>query len=246
MKTMGVFIVAALVISQTSEAQVRVGLMGGPLFSGAEQTRFYNAEAASSPKYAFGAMVEYALTKNLSLLAEPAYAEKGTYAQPMSTEGIVTRIHFDLSYLEFPLLLKYSVGHDLRPHIVIGPAVGINLSSRLRGEIGIPELGRLEVETSADDVVNNLEYSLELGGGLSYQIDEIVMLFLEARYSYGLSNITRNGKFTASIFDESAEVPLNTDPVYRNRGYRIMFGVSFPLRIGEKVPIEQLSDGCVL
>lgn len=233
MKTMGVFVAAALVMSQTSEAQIRVGLMGGPVFSGAEQTRFYNARAASSTKYAFGAMVEYAFTKNLSLLAEPAYAEKGTYAQPMSMEGMVTRIYFDLSYFELPLLLKYSAGHDLRPHIFIGPAIGINLTSKLRGELRSADLGRLEIETSADDIVNKLEYSLEVGGGMSYQIDEIVTLFLEARYSYGLSNITRNGEFTASVLDRGTEAQLNTDPVYRSRGFRILFGFSFPLQISE-------------
>jgi opacity protein-like surface antigen len=232
MKTIGVFAAAVLLISHMSPAQIRVGLMGGLLVSGAEQDRFYNAKAASSTKYALGGMVEYAFTKNLSLLAEPTYVEKGTSAQPLSLEGMVATIHFDLSYLELPLLIKYSAGHDLRPHIVIGPAVGINLSSRLRGEFGIPELGQLEVETSAEDIVNNVEYSLEVGGGLSYQIDESVILFLEARYSYGLSNVTRNGKFTASVLDESAEVPLNIDPVYRNRAYRILFGFSFPLRVG--------------
>ena len=234
MKTKGLFIAAILLMSQSSTAQVRVGILGGLHVSGAEQTRFYNARASSSTKYAFGCVVEYAFARNLSLLAEPTYLEKGTSAQPISLEGTVPKIYFELSYIEFPLLLKYSIGHDLRPHVVIGPIVVINLSSRLRGELRSPGLGQLEIETNARDIVNNFEYSLEVGGGLSYELDEIVTLFLEARYSYGLNNVARNGKFTTSFLDEIVGGQLQNDPVYRNKGFKILFGFTFPLRIGEQ------------
>ncbi len=233
MKPIGFFIVAVLLVAHSSQAQVSIGLLGGLHFSQADQSRFYNANAAFRTNYALGGLVEYAFTENLSLLAEPTYLEKGTSAQPIALQGMAPRIHFDLSYVEFPLFLKYSVGHELRPYILFGPAVGINLSSRLRGELAVPGLGQLEIEASADGIVKEVEYSLEVGGGLSYQIDGIVSLFFEARYSHGLNNIVRNGSITVGFLDDISEVqPLN-DPIYRNKGFTIMAGFCFPLQISE-------------
>jgi opacity protein-like surface antigen len=233
MKTIGLLTAAVLLLPHGSPAQMRIGLTGGLHFSEAEQTRFYNARASSSTKYALAGILEYSFSRNLSLLVEPTYLEKGTSAEPLSFGGAAARLSLDLSYLEVPLLVKYSVGGHLRPYVFMGPAVGINLSSRLRADVRAFGLGQLEVETSARDIVRDFEYSLQIGGGLSYQVDEIIALFFEARYSYGINNIARNAKITATFLDEIAEGQLENDPVYRNKGFRIMFGFTFPLRIGE-------------
>lgn len=233
MKTIGFLTAAVLLLPHGSPAQMRIGLTGGLHVSEAEQTRFYNAAASSSTKYAVAGILEYSLSRNLSLLVEPTYLEKGTSAEPLSFESAAARLSLDLSYLEIPLLVKFSAGGHFRPYLLLGPAVGINLSSRVRADVRAFGLGQLEIETSARDIVRDVEYSLQVGGGVSYQIDQIIALFLEARYSYGINNIARNGKITATIMDEIAEGQLESDPVYRNKGFRIMVGFTFPFQISE-------------
>jgi hypothetical protein len=82
--------------------------------------------------------------------------------------------------------------------------------------------------------VRDYEYSVEFGGGASYEIDEYISLSIEARYSYGITNVVRKGSFTASFGDESIAPELESDAVYRNKGFRIKFGLSFPLQFDEQ------------
>jgi hypothetical protein len=229
MKTVGHLTATALFLVQLSTAQVRVGLVGGLNFSEADQSSFYYSRASSTMGYAIGGVLDYPLTKNLSLLIEPTYSEKGTSAQPISCQDNVSKVSFDLSYLEVPLLLKYSVGKDLRPYLLLGSTLGFNLSSNLGAEIRGPWFGQLEIETSAGSFVRELECSVEFGGGLSYQLDEYLALFVEARYAHAISNTVRHGMVLVSLPDETIGGEVQNNAIYRNKGFKIMAGFTFPL-----------------
>lgn len=228
------FATAMLLLVHTATAQMRVGLSGGLVFSQADQTSLYNTKASSTTKFFWGGLLDYSVTRGLAVVFEPSYVEKGTFAQPIDIQGYVPKLSFEQSYFELPVLLKYSFGSDFRPHIVIGSTVGVILSSKLRAEVRGPRIGRLEIEADATDLVRDFEYSLEFGGGASYEIDEYISLTVEARYSYGISNIVKKGSFTASFGDESFEPELESDALYRNKGFRIRFGFSFPLQLTEQ------------
>jgi len=228
------FAIAMLLLDHTATAQMRVGLSGGLVFSQADQTSLYNTKASSTTKFFWGGLLDYSVTRGLSMVFEPSYVEKGTFAQPVDIQGYVPKLSFEQSYFEFPVLLKYSFGSEIRPHIIIGSTVGVNLSSKLRAEVRGPRIGRLEIETDAADLIRDFDYSLEFGGGASYEIDEYISLTIEARYSYGISNIVRKGSFAASFGDESFGRELQSDVQYRNKGFRIKFGFSFPLQLIEQ------------
>ena len=223
------FLTAALFLAQLSSAQVRVGITGGLNFSEADQSSFYYSKASPSPGYVIGGILDYPITKNLSLLIEPTYSEKGTSAQPTRYQDNISKITFDLSYFEMPFLLKYAVGHDLRPYLLLGTTFGFNLSSSLGAEVRGPWFGQLEVETGAGNAVRNLECSVEFGGGLSYQLDEYLAIFIEARYAHAISNALRHGIAVVSFPDESASGEWPNDASYRNKGFRLMAGFTFPL-----------------
>lgn len=231
MKSFNYVAIAAFLLTHTATSQLRVGFAGGFVFSEADQRRLYNTKAFSATKHLWGGILEYAVTKRISVMFEPSYVEKGTFARPVEYEGYVPKLSFDQSYLEFPLLLKYSFGSDIRPHIVIGSTLGFILSSDIRAELRGPGVGRLELETDADNLVRDFEYSLEFGGGLSYDIDEYISLVLEARYSYGITNIVRKGSLRTSFGEEEFLPELQSDALYRNRGFRITFGLTFPLEL---------------
>ena len=226
--------IAMLLLAHTATSQLRVGLSGGLVFSEADQSRFYNTRASSTTTFFWGGLLDCSVTRGLSVVIEPSYVEKGTFARPVEIQGIVPKISFEQTCLELPVLLKYSFGGTVSPHIVLGSTVGFNLSSKLRAEVSTSALSRLEFEADAARLVRDVEYSLEFGGGASYEIDEYIALSIEARYSYGISNILRKGSFTSSFGDESFAPELENDAVYRNKGFRIRFGLSFPLQFSEQ------------
>jgi opacity protein-like surface antigen len=234
MKSLKCFAIAMLLLAPAATAQLRVGLSGGLVLSEADQSRLFNTKASSTTKFIWGGLLDFSVTRGLSVVVEPSYVEKGTFARPIDIQGYVPKLSFDQSYLEFPVLLKYSFGSGIRPYIVIGSTVGVNLSSKLRAEIQGPRMARLEIEGDVANLVRDFEYSLEFGGGASYEIDEYISLLVEARYSYGLSNIVRRGSFSASFGTASIESELENDALYRNKGFRIKFGFSFPLKINEQ------------
>lgn len=226
--------IAMLLLAHTAASQVRVGLSGGLVFSEADQSRIYNTRAASTTTFFWGGLLDFSVTRGLSFVLEPSYVEKGTFTRPIEILEYDPKLSFDQTYLELPVLLKYSLGGDVKPHIILGATVGYNLSSKMRVEVKGPALSRLEVESDVADLVRDVEYSLEFGGGVSYEIDEYIALSVEARYSYGLSNIVRKGSFTPSYGDESFAPELENGAVYRNKGFRIRFGLSFPLQFNEQ------------
>jgi len=229
MKIIGPSVVAVLLLVSFSPAQVQIGLAGGVNFSGADQSNFYYSRAFSSTGCAFGGILDYPITNHLSFLIEPTYVEKGTYAQPINYNGSVPRLSFDLSYLQIPLLLKYSVGKDFKPYLLLGPSFGFNLSSDVGAEISGPWFGQLEVMARARDVMRDVECSIEFGGGLSYQLDDILTIFAEARYARSISNALKQGRFIVSVTNEMAATEIENNAIYRNKGFIVMVGFALPL-----------------
>jgi opacity protein-like surface antigen len=229
MMRIGIFIGGVLFVFSTATAQVRVGFSGGILLSGAEQIRFYNSKAYSTTTYFWSGIIDCSITEGLSVMLTPSYAEKGTYALPVEVQGYVPKLSFRQTYVEFPLLLKYSFGSTIRPHLVVGTTVGVNLSSRVAAEVHGPALTRIELEADAASLVRDFEYSLEFGGGVSYEIDEYIMLTIEGRYSHGLSNIVRKGSVAKLYNDDFHALQLENEAVYKSKGFKISLGLTFPL-----------------
>ena len=229
MKSIGSCVAAILLLVDVSQAQVHIGLSGGVNFSGADQSSFYYSRAFSTTGYDIGGILDCPITEHLSFLIEPTYVEKGTYAQPISFRGNVPKLSFDLSYFQMPVLLKFSAGKDLKPYLLLGPSLGINLSSNVGAEISGPWFGQLEVMASAGNMVRDVECSIEFGGGLSYQVDEILTLFAEARYARAINNTLKQGRLSVSVTNEMVEAGLPNNAVYRNKGFIVMAGFTLPL-----------------
>src|SRR3990172_2481247 len=153
--------IAMLLLAHSATAQLRVGLSGGLVFSEADQSRLYNTRASSTTTFIWGGLFDCSVTRGLSIVFEPSYVEKGTFARPIEIQGYIPKVSFEQTYLELPVLLKYSFGGTIKPHIVIGPTAGVNLSSTVRAEVSGPRLSRLEVESDVAALVRDFEYSLE-------------------------------------------------------------------------------------
>ena len=77
--------------------------------------------------------------------------------------------------------------------------------------------------------MRKVELSFDIGAGLSYDADEIITFFVEAKYGFGLSDIIKRGNvsFDFANIHEWFSVPSGTR--YNNRGLQLLLGFMFPL-----------------
>jgi hypothetical protein len=78
-------------------------------------------------------------------------------------------------------------------------------------------------------MVHELECSVEFGGGLSYELDDILTVFFEARYAHAISNTWRQRGGFVSITEDIIGAGIDNGAVYRNKGFIVLFGFTLPL-----------------
>jgi len=215
-----------LFMASQSFAQVKIGLMGGMNFSGATNKQLYFYNPQGELKSTFGGIIELPVNNNLSIRFEPQYSEKGTSCNPVNLLFFSPKAFLDLSYIEIPVLFNYSVGETLKPYIFAGPSIGFNTGSNF----GI-EGALIDIAFNADDFITDYELSFNLGGGLSYKVDELISLFIEAKYVFGLTNVLENGNKMFELGDNTYNFDLPGGSNYKNRSFQLTVGFSFPLII---------------
>jgi hypothetical protein len=224
MKKKVILIVLLLISFSGLSAQIRLGVLGGMNIASVKQKNILGPDLKSRVKYTLGGLIEYSPFKNLSLVAEPMYIEKGTKSEITFISMPGLKMNFDSDYFEIPILLKYSVGERIRPYLLAGATYGFNLNSSAEINLGI-----IDFEFGMGDLMNTSEFSFTFGAGISYQVDELMFLQLEAKYCFGLNNMIHAGRTRIGIFDkyEVLEIPGNVD--YSNRGFQLLLGLSLPL-----------------
>ena len=142
--------------------------------------------ATSSTGIAIGAEALYWITDNLGMSIGLAYVQKGANVN-LNGDAFVLAYR----YLQVPVLLKVTFGSDpLKPYFFAGPEIGLKLSATQSG----PVLGRDTTIDFPDSLITKFNIGIFLGAGLTYQVNAETMLFLEAGYDHGLSNISPDVK----------------------------------------------------
>lgn len=215
-------------LAGTLRAQVKIGLIGGMNFTDANQRDFFFSEHKSETKFSLGAIIDYSINNNLSISTEPVYTEQGTYSNPINASNNVPHMSLDLSYLEIPTLIKYSVGDLVQPYLFAGPSVNLLLNSSINAKIGNIMLG-----VNSDSFLRSIEYSFHLGAGISYKVDDVVTIFVETKYAWGLNNIIKNGKVNLELNGQHETFDIPEVTKYLNKGVRVMFGFSLPINASD-------------
>ena len=226
MKKIYLVFIAILLFFSSTNAQIKIGLLGGINFSDSKQNEFLYTESKSKTNFGLGGVVDFQFTNNFSVRFEPLYIEKGSYGEIENLEGMYARATFNISYFELPVLFKYSVGNAVQPYMFAGPTIGFKLDSDI-----MLKAGALEVGVGTNNIMKNIEYSFNLGAGINYKIDELATIFFEAKYVFGLTDIVKKGDFNLKIGDELEHVRIDNDTKYDNRGVQLMVGFMFPLNI---------------
>ena len=215
------FLVIFILANLSLSAQVRMGIIGGMNFADATQKNLGVSDLAYKSTYGIGGIVEVNLHKGLSLYLEPMYIEKGVNVELFLPISPVLKLN--LSYFEIPIFLKYEVGNKFSPYILAGSTIGFNLSSSIEAEL----LG-IELMTDTEALTEEIDVGLSFGGGINYSFD-LISLFIEGRYTLGLTNIVNTNPFNVSVGPLEIQEEIRDDINIKTKGFQIMAGFSVPI-----------------
>ncbi len=189
-----------LAIASAAHAQqMMIGVRGGANFANEAWNDPGNTQSVSvKPGVIGGAEFDYALDRFLAISFDVLYDQKGAYYR--STDGIYNQdsAAWTTGYLEVPLLAKVSFGRGaINPYLFAGSSIGFLLSNveklhTYRSTFVPDGVGGLyPVDTTADiaDSTTKIDFSIVAGAGISFRFPTGPVLFFDAAYAYGLTNI---------------------------------------------------------
>lgn len=183
-------ILALFVLISTNliaQSEIRFGAKAGVNLTG-----FHTGKSANTDNVLFniGGLAELNLSESFSLQAELLYNRKGGLFHVRNT-GVAQFFSIDtkLDYIDLPIQAKFEFVKNLS--LDIGPQIGFLINSK--GEIVNSQ------NDSGEEVefTNTNTVDFALNGGLSFKFND--NLFLQARYSYGLTEIFENERYKNSV-----------------------------------------------
>lgn len=164
---------------QMVQAQVKLGLRGGALFSAFtydEPTK--NIETQGILSYQAGVQINSKMGKVLGLSTGVLYSAKGAEIDSAAANG-----ELKINYIDVPLLLEARFGGKNTNLFFEG---GLNFSFALNGTFDDGIHSKEDVKFGQDpDEINLLDYSLSLGGGINMDVFRFGL-----SYNMGLNNIS--------------------------------------------------------
>ncbi len=205
-----------LFFTTLAAGQVSVGFLGGvniATLSGEDETG-EKIDFESRTGFAGGGLLDVMLTPNLSLSFQPMYIQKGAKSTEEDVEGTWKSV-----YLEVPVLLKIGFGTgSTKPYLFGGGSFGFLMSSELGASYGA-----LSADIDVKDLMKSTDMSGVLGGGVMFQLEK-VNLFVDARYSLGLTDVVEGG----TVEFQGLELEMG-DANVKTRGIQIFGGIIIPL-----------------
>jgi hypothetical protein len=130
-----------------------------------------------------GGFADIGVSRIISIRPSLRYVTKG-----FSLTGNGLTLNEKMSYLEMPLLIKASIPlNHVKPYVVAGPSLGINLSAS--SEI----LNGGQVLQSADDGASweTIDFGLYFGSGFDFHVADKIDVFTGFGYTLGLTNVSK-------------------------------------------------------
>jgi len=219
MKNLSFFfiLILGLTLADKIHSQIDIGVIGGINIAS------FKADADVSSRWLWGAglVFNYNFSDALSLQAEPMYLRKGGVQEQKDNDPKLT---IDQSFLEIPLLLKYSFGEESKVYITAGPTIGYLLISDLKADINV-------FLFTADMKKLTETFDIGLCGGCGFSVPiQKNMLFFEVKYTYGLKNLAKTGTFSAKSGHLEIEGSIDEEESkYKSRGIQLMVGFLVPI-----------------
>ncbi len=140
----------------------------------------------------YGGFVTFSLSEKSRLQGEFLIYKKG--GELSATDK---KIDFSLKYYKIPLLLKYDILAQVsfKAGVMVGPYLGLLRSARLKEKYELRS-----IETDVKGTMKNTDFGIIVGGYI-----EFMSFVVEARISYGITNIHKTGD---SIRNKSMSISI--------------------------------------
>lgn len=177
-----------VLLSGLSQAQVGLGVKGGVNFS-----TVGGADVTTSPStltgFVGGAYLDINIPFLLSIQPEVLYSMKG-YKEEASLTFLGNTYSMTetvtLSYLEIPVLFKYSLPVPvLKPSLFVGPSVGILLSAKAKTEVTGQPTQDIDIKSST----TSTDFGAVFGASA-----HVAVVDLDVRYTLGLKTLDKDSQ----------------------------------------------------
>jgi opacity protein-like surface antigen len=209
MKRFVVLLLAGLwALSTPLSAQAVLGFHGGVNIADLAGDDVEDTESLTGINV--GASIMFSIAGNLGLQVGGSYSEKGAKVSDVEP-GVDAK--FSLAYIEFPVLLRYSIPSSsaLGFHLFGGGAIGLESKCEVEGSDG-----GVTVTVDCDEAgfeVTSTDFGLMGGAGVDIGVTDRIDVMIDLLYNYGLITVDDSG--------EEGDV--------KNRAFTIRAGLAIPL-----------------
>jgi len=209
---------ALAIAASTAAADTRIGLVGGWSFSNLSIDGQSGLEGRSS--FAAGAVVDYGLDERWGIRVEPTWMSRGGKATKRNAYwGSIDGVVFQLDCIDVPVLARYDLGTSADRGYLLG---GLDVSFATKSEAKITQAHATE-KVDFGDVFNPVDVGVDAGAGMAFDMGGDGRLGVDARFTYGLTNI--NGGGTVTYQGSPLDVPSTST---HNYDFRLMATYFFP------------------
>ncbi len=203
MKTLSGIFVLTLLAASFSSAQVGFGIKGGVDFA-----TIGGADAVSDAKtrtgFVAGAYLDLNVPFVLNVQPEVLYTVKGFQmdVSPLPATPPTETVTNTYSYLEVPILIKYSLPVPVvKPSLYVGPEMAFLLSAKSKH----PALLGGTVEDDAKSIMASTDFGLVFGASA-----HVLVIDIDVRYDLGLKTTVKDGsgKVYNRVWSIMAGIPL--------------------------------------
>ncbi|GAB3777666.1 hypothetical protein GCM10028818_25230 [Spirosoma horti] len=221
----GIIALFGVFATQTSFAQVQIGIRGGanwgfaskPDYLGSLTPNFHSSVGPTGALF-----LDIPLSERVSFRPEVAYVQKGVAIKQgfdLNVGGFTLPLGATIAYqsqhIEIPLLFKVNLTDGaVQPYLIAGPAVSYAFDGRIRTRASALVTTRpFDVDVNYGGMMSR--WDVGAVGGLGLSMDAGTgKFFIEGRYTQG--------------FTRQVQVPVVNVNV-RNRGVALSLGYSFPI-----------------
>ena len=202
--TKKLMILLAMLACVSASAQVKFGAKVG-----LDLTNFWGKECGHQLvlNYQAGLLMEYKFHPHFGISPEVVFAAQGGQekADDASDVGGFIRSdkHYHTNYINVPVMLKYYPAQDFS--IDFGPQVGFNVYSKYTKD--------KHEATYYKDMTKAVDFGLGLG--CTYDLDKNV--FMQVRYTLGLTRVFEDRHYTA----------FSIEDYHKNANIQLAFGIRF-------------------
>jgi outer membrane protein W len=135
-----------------------------------------------------GAFVTYSIVNNFGITTKFLLSQRGYHRQ----NTILNKPEdLTLNYIEVPILARFFLNKSgrFRPNLFVGPS--LNFLMGATNKLGNDDAKKI---LNYKDVYNTFDFGVTGGLGLNFAIADETRILLDARYVYGLSDVTKSSE----------------------------------------------------